>query len=49
MIKQELHDLEGASSFLNSLVEQTYYNLVLIFMTLQDTNGADGTATKELY
>ena len=49
MTKQELHDLPGASEFLNSLVEQTYYNLMLIFMTLQDTNGAEGTASKELY
>ena len=49
MTKQELHDLPGASEFLNNLVEQTHYNLMLIFMTLQDTNGAEGTATKELY
>ena len=49
MSKQELRDLPGAAEFLNSLVEQTYYNLMLIFMSLQDTNGADGTATKELY
>lgn len=48
MVKQELYDLESTSEFLSSLVDQTYYNLALIMMNVCDTNGAEGTATKEI-
>ena len=46
--KQELHDVASAAQFLNSQVEQAYYNLLLIFMNVSDSNATDGTATKEI-
>jgi hypothetical protein len=41
-------DLKGAAKFLGELVQQNYYNLLLIFYTMNDSNGAEGIAQKEM-
>ena len=42
-------NLRHAGDFLNQLVQQTYYSLVLVFMSMQDSHGAKGTALKEMH
>lgn len=46
----ELHtDIKQAGEFLNQLVQQNYYALLLVFMSMQDTHGSAGTALKEMH
>ena len=42
------HDFRGAAEFLGQLVQQNYYNLLLIFSTMVDAHGSEGTAPKEM-
>ena len=41
-------DVRQAGEFLNQLVQQTYYSLILVFMSMQDTHNDKGTALKEM-
>lgn len=42
-------DVKQAGEFLNQLVQQNYYSLMLVFMSMQDTHGTAGTAAKEMH
>ena len=42
-------DIKQAGEFLNQLVQQNYYALLLVFMSMQDTHGTAGTAAKEMH
>ena len=42
------NDVLQAGEFLNQLVQQTYYSLILVFMSMQDSHNEKGTALKEM-
>jgi len=42
-------DVRQAGEFLNQLVQQAYYSLMLVFMSMQDSHGEKGTALKEMH
>ena len=41
-------DLRQAGEFLNHLVQQNYYSLLLVFNSMVDSNGNEGKAPKEM-
>lgn len=41
-------DVRQAGDFLNQIVQQTYYSLTYVLLSMQDTHGARGTALKEM-
>ena len=42
-------DIKQAGDFLNQIVQQNYYSLILVLQSIQDNHGTKGTALKEMH